>query len=331
MKILAFSPADPDSLSGNAVTLRRIRLALLARGHDFRIVHAPADVPEETLRRRLREEAPDIVHYYHAWKTGRHLVPLGHPASVLTLSGTDLNIDHEDPSRREIIDLAIRKARVVLTYNPSLARRIPRARLIPKGVLLGRTPFDLRGALGLEKEHFVFLLAGGLRQVKNPLFAVDGLTPLHGTNDALRLVLAGPLIDPSLGRELAWRMEAHPWVQQIVVPQECMQAVYQAGDVVLNTSHSEGLSNALMEAMSAGAAILASDNPGNRDLLEGGLCGLLYRDPADFEDKALRLMRDPSLRRDLGTAARAEATRRFSTEKEADALIAAYTEALRPV
>lgn len=331
MKILAFSPADPESLSGNAVTLRRIRLALQARGHGFRIVHAREDDTVDALRRQIQAEAPDVVHYYHAWKTGRFLVPLGHPASVLTLSGTDLNQDYEDPVRREAIDHALRQARVVLTYNASLARRVPRTRLIPKGLFLGQAPFDLRAALGLAKDAVVFLLAGGLRRVKNPLFALDALEPLQKAHPALRVVLAGPLMDASLGREVAWRMDERPWIQQIIIPQENMQAAFQACDVVLNTSHSEGLSNALMEAMSAGVALLISDNTGNRDLLETPGCGMLYRDLADFQDKALRLIQNPALRHELGTAAQADAARRFSTERETDALIAAYTEALRPV
>jgi glycosyltransferase involved in cell wall biosynthesis len=108
------------------------------------------------------------------------------------------------------------------------------------------------------------------------------------------------------------------------------EALRQAA-VVVNTSRSEGLSNALMEAMSVGTPILANDIPGNRDLLRDGETGLLYRGAGDYRAKLSRLLDVPALGARLGAAAAAEAGVRFSTGREAEAVLAAYEEALRPV
>ena len=106
-----------------------------------------------------------------------------------------------------------------------------------------------------------------------------------------------------------------------------MAAAYGDSDGVVNTSLSEGISNALMEAMACGRAVLASDIPGNRDLLEHGATGALYKNADQMTDLAAWLMRDATAREKLGAAARAYAREHFSTDREVDALLAAYERA----
>jgi glycosyltransferase involved in cell wall biosynthesis len=245
--------------------------------------------------------------------------------SILTLSGTDINHDYDHPDRRRQVEEAIKKAAVIVTYNRSIADRIPRARVIPKGVTLGDAPFDLRAVAALQPGDFIFLHPGGIRPVKNPLLAIDALAPIH---PAIRLVFAGPILDPAYGREFSHRVASEPWIRHLPhIQPTAMHAAYRAADVVLNTSLSEGLSNAIMEAMLAGRAILATDIPGNRDLIEDGATGLLFRGPNDFQDKAALLFRDPDRRRDLGRAAQNHARACYSTEREVDALLQAYGDA----
>ncbi|MBX5468185.1 MAG: glycosyltransferase [Firmicutes bacterium] len=57
---------------------------------------------------------------------------------------------------------------------------------------------------------------------------------------------------------------------------------FRRAAVVLNTSVTEGVSNALMEAMACGAAAVAADIPGNRALMADRKTGLLFRDGAEF-------------------------------------------------
>jgi glycosyltransferase involved in cell wall biosynthesis len=108
-----------------------------------------------------------------------------------------------------------------------------------------------------------------------------------------------------------------------------MAAAYRESDLVLNTSTSEGISNVLAEAMMCGRAILASDIPGNRDILEHGVTAALYKNANDLTDLAAWLIRDPAARAKLGAAAQAYARDHFSIERETDALLAAYDRARR--
>ena len=79
-------------------------------------------------------------------------------------------------------------------------------------------------------------------------------------------------------------------------------------------SHSEGMSNALLEAMAAGCAIVATDVGANAKVLGG--CGIVVppRDDVALAAAILRLMDDNDLTRSLGERARQRVEAQFSRE-----------------
>ncbi len=87
-------------------------------------------------------------------------------------------------------------------------------------------------------------------------------------------------------------------------------------DIFVLPSYSEGLSNALMEAMSSGCACIASDVGGNAFLIQNGVSGFLFNpgDRAALEAHIRRLLGDPHKMRALGVAARARIESVFSWE-----------------
>jgi len=88
-------------------------------------------------------------------------------------------------------------------------------------------------------------------------------------------------------------------------------------DIFVLPSYSEGLSNALMEAMRAGCACIASDVGGNRYLIENGVSGFLF--PAGDRDALAahirRLATDGAKRKTLGENARKRIASHFSWDK----------------
>ena len=81
-------------------------------------------------------------------------------------------------------------------------------------------------------------------------------------------------------------------------------------------SRSEGLSNALLEYMAAGRAIVATAVGGNIELIKNGVHGLLFP-PGDTVRLAAaidRLLTDEALARRLGESARRRVEQRFSLE-----------------
>jgi glycosyltransferase involved in cell wall biosynthesis len=90
-------------------------------------------------------------------------------------------------------------------------------------------------------------------------------------------------------------------------------SVLKRMDVFCLPSLSEGLPNALMEAMSVGCACVASRVGGVVHLVEHEKSGLLVEpgDVAALTDALERLVTDPGLRQRLGRAARATIEQRF--------------------
>jgi glycosyltransferase involved in cell wall biosynthesis len=79
----------------------------------------------------------------------------------------------------------------------------------------------------------------------------------------------------------------------------------------------EGQSNAVMEAMSAGLPVIATDIPGNRDLVVDEQTGFLVRlgDRAGFATRTRELIEQPELAVRLGAAGKQRIEQAFSVER----------------
>jgi glycosyltransferase involved in cell wall biosynthesis len=100
--------------------------------------------------------------------------------------------------------------------------------------------------------------------------------------------------------------------------------IFNEGDISILTSISEGFPYTVIESMSCGRPVVATDVGGIRDALEG--CGILCkpRDPRDIADGVIKLLEDDALRLELGTKARERVLLSFKTEKSVDAYYDSY-------
>jgi glycosyltransferase involved in cell wall biosynthesis len=99
-------------------------------------------------------------------------------------------------------------------------------------------------------------------------------------------------------------------------------------DCLWLASEYEGQSNAIMEAMSAGVPVVATDIPGNRDLVVPEQTGYLapVGDRAAFTRYTHHLLEDADLARRLGDAGRARMLAEFSVERMIERHAALYSE-----
>lgn len=100
--------------------------------------------------------------------------------------------------------------------------------------------------------------------------------------------------------------------------------IFNEGDISVLTSISEGFPYTVIESMSCGRPVVATDVGGIKDALEG--CGILCkpRDPRDIANGILKLLNDDSLRIELGKKARDKVLLTFTTEKSVDAYRESY-------
>ena len=335
MRVALVTPIAFPSVRGNAVTVARLFHGLRVRGAEAEVLDLSRLAPDH-LEARLVGLAPGIVHAFHAfrgapaaraWACARG-IPL-----VVSLTGTDANIDLFHPERRAETIASIREARALIAFHESIrtkvAREVPemagRIEIIPQSVTLAEEWCDVPGLVPRSPGEVRFLLPAGIRKVKNVLFALAPLGRL-AVRHPLRLLIAGPVIEEDEGARLVEALKGADWAAHLgEVPHAQMAALLDEVDVVVNSSLSEGgMANSVLEAMSRGKAVLAADIEGNRSVIEPGVDGLLFADAADFERQAERLVRDDGLRARLGAAAREKIARLYPPAREIDAHLALY-------
>jgi len=122
---------------------------------------------------------------------------------------------------------------------------------------------------------------------------------------------------------VGWYKPDHPLVRQYAGAVEFtglrhdIPEVLRSTDIFVLPSYSEGLSNALMEAMASGCACVASDVGGNRFLIQNGVSGFLFPagDREALASHLRRLIEDPAKRRTLAEAARKRIEEQFDWKK----------------
>ncbi|WP_423599602.1 glycosyltransferase [Roseateles sp. MS654] len=299
----------------NATKLARIQ-ALRDQGLTVHVVPGWAHLATLwALRRLCTQLRPDVV-VAHGFP--EHL--LGRRAGLLAGVPALVQVEHNSRerytpwSRAQARRLSAASARLV-GVSEGVRRRLVELGMpeektvaIPNGIRLERfAAADARPAS--EREPGIVMSARFARQ-KDPQTLVRALAVLRERGLQPVLQLAG-------GGKDSYRRETERLARQLGLDEQ-VRFLGHHGDVpgllmsqrifVLST-HWEGMPLALLEAMAAGCACVASLVPGVEGVLEEGRTGLLVpeADPVALADALERLLRDPALAGRLGAAARARA------------------------
>lgn len=105
----------------------------------------------------------------------------------------------------------------------------------------------------------------------------------------------------------------------------------QQADAFLLSSHSEGISNAVLEAMACGLPVVTTDCGGMREAVTDGVEGFVVpvRDPAAMAEALQKLASDADLRAAMGARARERILREFTLEQQAQQFLALYTHVMQ--
>lgn len=331
MRIAIISPYSTGPIRGNIVTVNRISTFLRRAGVELLVL--PADtLSAEEMELQLNFFAPQLIHAFHARYCGgiaRHLASRLNLPLAITITGSDLH----DPSLRNHTDtvLALEAAKGIVCFNAGEAQELSayfplianQVTVISQGV--ERLTVTAANSFGFTDNELVVLLPAAARAVKQIEFPLRALAPLLPRLPAIRLAIAGGIIDHDYAASIRDMLREAPyavWLGEVL--REQMGALFARADVVLNCSRFESMPNSLLEAMALGRTVLAVDIPGNRTLVRDGDTGLLYRDSDSFSTAIIRLAEDAELRTALGRRAMEFIREGFSPENEAKEYIRLY-------
>jgi len=134
--------------------------------------------------------------------------------------------------------------------------------------------------------------------------------------------------DPQKGAPLA--IEAARLADAGLRLSDDLQRDLRRSAIFVYVTHSEGLGSGVLLAMSAGAAVVASNTGGLREVVRHGENGLLVEnDPAAIAAAIRELRGDPALRRRMGEAARRTVIERFTVDQMVRRTIEVYRQVLK--
>lgn len=292
--------------------------------------------------RIIRDEKPDIIHCHSAkggvigrtagWITGTRTFYTPHAFSFLctpsglkkrlylwierlTRFGACLLACSASEREMGVNDVRYAQKRALLWHNSvpdvSLEKGRPADISVPYACCIGRPCYQ-----------------------KNTLFLLDVIKELKDRGRDLRFVLLGvgyhsPELDRVKHRITASGLEGiielKPWTSHA----DCQEYVRKSL-FYITTSLYEGLPLSVIEAMSNGKAVIASDVAGNTDCVRNGDNGwLLPLDKDAFAEKVETLLDDRTLREGMGKKSRRLFLDRFFIDKQIGLLQDIYCASLR--
>lgn len=187
----------------------------------------------------------------------------------------------------------------------------------------------MRAEFGLPADSIVIGVVAQLIRRKGHAVLLDALPALLEVEPRLRVLFFGK---GSLHDELASTIAARGLSQQVQLAgyREDLPALLPALDLLVHPAFAEGLGVSLLQASSAGVAIVASNAGGIPEAVRDGVNGVLVppQDVDALTAAIAALLRDPVRRAQLGDAGRALIASDFSVDTMVEGNLAVYRELL---
>ena len=329
---------DPDRFEHVVYAMRRLGPNAGRLPASVRVIclgKRDADFPVQTprLARAIRQIDPHIVHSRN-WAAVEAVAAarwVRSCAAVHSEHGLETDAQAKEPRRRIWFRrLAYELAHRVLAVSHQLkdlhSRRTGfaahRIEVIHNGVDGARFFPDsgararMRAELGIAAGEFCIGCVGNLLPVKDHLTALRAVDRLASVCPRWRLLIAGE--GPERPRLEAF-IDQHPeWKGRVSLPGtiDRIPELLNALDAYVLPSLSEGISNSLLEAMSAGLPVIATATGGNPEVVVDGQSGVLFP-VGDFDKLAgelIRFGRNQELRARFAEQARSRVREEFSID-----------------
>ena len=180
-------------------------------------------------------------------------------------------------------------------------------------------PLVIKKQLTIPDNHLVIGYVANFHPYKGHIYLLKAFEEAYRYHKNISLIFIG---DGSQKEALKKEIKQYQSQKQIYFCDFCenIPEMLSVMDIFAMPSFFEGQSNALLEAMASGLAIIASDIPENRILIEHEGNGLLVPVKNNiYLAKALkRLIENPKLREKLGKSAKLKIQQEFKPQKILD-------------
>jgi L-malate glycosyltransferase len=223
------------------------------------------------------------------------------------------------PRRYRLLNLlAIRSSAAVVVNSEALRRHLHEDYSVPlRKIFTCYNGLDTAVFYPGARTEWTSLVVGTvcvLRPEKNLALLLEAFAAAARHFNGIRLVITGSGPEEPALRALAKTLKIkcmfHPSTPDVA-------SVLRRIDVFVLPSLSEGLSNALMEAMACGCCVVASEVGGNPELVSDGTTGLLFpsQNREALIERLSEVLADPQRRRSLAAAAADRMRKEFSLSR----------------
>lgn len=296
------------------------------------------------LKRLLERRSADLMHVYFG-HTGVHLLPFikrWPKPVVVSFHGMDIMPREDKPGYLENLKDLLQTIPLVMARSYSLKERMlelgcpeGKFRLNRTGIPLGNFPFIERQAPADGDWHFV--QACRLIEKKGLDVALKAFARFSASRPGARFTIAG---DGPLRASLDTLVAELGLAEKVrfagFLSEDALRELYHSAHVFVHPSqitedqNQEGIPNSMLEAMSTGLPVLATQHGGIPEAVDDGAAGLLSaeRDIDGLLDHMERLASDAACWAEMGKRASADMHENFEQSAQVRKLEAVYRELL---
>ena len=305
--------ASLHGATGNFVSASRLRAFLTYGGHECSMLDANSFSSAEELIKwhETQKTKPNLYVGLHAYRAGRLLLNFFHTSYIIIFGGTDINEHVQQADKLQIMQNVCDRATFLVCFTDAIRDRAKQYFKSPENKLkvispsvvppneekakkalrqflahqeVPETTKTFKAYMGIPSEDKMFILPCGIRAVKDPMFLMDSFVQqFQCATERWHLVIIGPVLDKEYFDRLKEGMNGKRGVcYHPNLPQDVLFAALMESEAIVNSSVSEGLSNALLEAMYLQVPIIARNIEGNRNFLTHQQTALLYDTAEDF-------------------------------------------------
>lgn len=271
------------------------------------------------LRHLKRPATTPWIAFQHGYQDTDLKLHLYNQLDRWTLRSADRVVSVCQAFTGRLIGYGVRPERIRVLHNS----------VTPAGPLAQEAKAALKGQLGILADEAVILAIGRLSGEKGHADLIDALRHMAATPRRWKAILVGDGPEKQRLQRLA---AAHGLRDRIVFAgfHQQVQPYYAIADIFVLSSHSEGSSNVLLEAMASRVPIAATSVGGTPEIVADGETALLTDagDPAALARSLQRLLAERNFAARIADSAFDLVVTQFSPARYRRALLSIYSDAL---